>query len=51
MQTLEKNSRSVILVMRPKSLIFAIKNRHLKLSFDVVHWNTNDPLSCTRWRL
>ena len=38
MQTLEKiNSRSVILVMRPKSLIFAIENRHLKLSFDVVY--------------
>ena len=27
----------MILVMRPKSLIFAIKNRHLKLSFDVVY--------------
>ena len=27
----------MILVMRPKSLIFGIKNRHLKLSFDVVY--------------
>ena len=33
----------MILVKRPKSLIFAIQNRHLKLSFDVVHWKTNDP--------
>ena len=42
MQTLEqKNSRSVILELHPKSLFFVIKNRHLKLSFDAVHWNTN----------
>ena len=34
----------MILVIGPKSQFFVIKNRHLKLSFDVEHWKTNDPL-------
>ena len=28
--------------MWPESLFFVLKNRHVKHSFDVVHWKTND---------
>ena len=52
MQTLKKISRKMILAMWPESVFFVLKNRHLKHSFDVVHWKTNDPCSsCTQWRL
>ena len=36
MQTLEKISRSVILVMLLEGLFFGFKKRHLKFSFDIV---------------
>ena len=31
----------MISLLHPKSLFYVVKNRHLKLSFDAVHWNTN----------